>query len=315
MNRRVNILVTGCGGDIGQSIGKILLNADFVENLIGCDIHNYHPGKFIFKRCYIVPTCDQDDYFQKIEEILDQENIDVILPVSEPELRLYSIKEIPGNLFCRPVIMANHKAMSIGFDKLNTFNFLTSNSLPAPRTQILSQVDIPDYPLILKSRVGAGSKSMFYINDSNDFNFYKNKYPGFIAQEIVGHDFDEYTCCIFRSTFCETRSIIFKRILVGGYSGFGEVTENIEIRRLLNRISELIDLNGSINVQLRLVEKTPYVFEINPRFSSTVLFRHILGFKDLIWSIEQELFRKVSEYTSPKNGSKFYKGYSEFVEE
>lgn len=53
------------------------------------------------------------------------------------------------------------------------------------------------------------------------------------------------------------------------------------------RIAEGLNLHGSMNVQLRLTDKGPRVFEINPRFSSTVLMRHRLGFSDVIWAIEE----------------------------
>jgi len=42
-----------------------------------------------------------------------------------------------------------------------------------------------------------------------------------------------------------------------------------------------------MNVQLRLTEQGPRVFEINPRFSSTVLMRHRIGFSDVLWSIQE----------------------------
>ena len=38
MNKALNILVTGCGGDIGQSIGKILSKSSYTKNLFGIDI-------------------------------------------------------------------------------------------------------------------------------------------------------------------------------------------------------------------------------------------------------------------------------------
>ena len=58
------------------------------------------------------------------------------------------------------------------------------------------------------------------------------------------------------------------------------------------QIAESLDLFGSINIQLRLVEKEgPMVFEINPRFSSTVGMRHMIGFSDLIWSIEEQYLK------------------------
>jgi carbamoyl-phosphate synthase large subunit len=42
-----------------------------------------------------------------------------------------------------------------------------------------------------------------------------------------------------------------------------------------------------MNIQLRLTDQGPRVFEINPRFSSTVLMRHRIGFSDLLWALSE----------------------------
>jgi carbamoyl-phosphate synthase large subunit len=56
------------------------------------------------------------------------------------------------------------------------------------------------------------------------------------------------------------------------------------------------------------------IFEINQRFSSTVLFRHLLGFEDLIWSIEDVLGQEINNYLDDNQiGRKFYKGFSEYI--
>ena len=66
MKTKINILVTGCGGDIGQSVGKILRGTSFINKLIGTDIHDKHPGKFIFDKCLSIPSWQHKDYFQFI---------------------------------------------------------------------------------------------------------------------------------------------------------------------------------------------------------------------------------------------------------
>jgi len=52
---KLNILITGVGGDIGQSCGRILKNYDISNRVIGCDIHNEHPGISLFDSCEVVP--------------------------------------------------------------------------------------------------------------------------------------------------------------------------------------------------------------------------------------------------------------------
>ena len=48
MSKKLNILVPSCGGDIGQSIGKILKDSGHV--IFGQDITKKTPSKFIYDK-------------------------------------------------------------------------------------------------------------------------------------------------------------------------------------------------------------------------------------------------------------------------
>jgi carbamoyl-phosphate synthase large subunit len=172
------------------------------------------------------------------------------------------------------------------------------------------------YPFIIKGRTGAGGSEIAIIKNAIDFEYFKTKISNYILQEYL--EGDEYTCGIFRKKNGEVKTIAFRRQLSsnnGGYTLYGEVVQNSVIDRLLLNISEKINLNGSINVQLRLSNSNiPYVFEINPRFSSTVLFRHLIGYEDLIWAIKEYFNIETNIDIKIKFGVKFYKGYNEYIE-
>lgn len=282
--------------------------------VIGCDMNDEHAGKFIFDKCLKIPACRSEKYFEVLENIINENKIDIVLPVSEPELRFFTEKKIIDSICGKPLITANIKAMEIGFDKYLTAQFLKTSGLLFPETSIAGETTDPTFPLILKSRNGSGSKSLFVIKEAEDFKFYKKKYPDYIVQQYLENENEEYTCGLFRDAKGEIRTLNYRRKLMGGFSGYGLVVENKEIDDLLTAIAEKINLRGSINVQLRLTSKGPMVFEINPRFSSTVMFRHMMGFEDVIWSITDRLGLKLKSYTAPKNGTKFYKGFNEYVD-
>lgn len=42
-----------------------------------------------------------------------------------------------------------------------------------------------------------------------------------------------------------------------------------------------------MNIQLRITKSGPHIFEINPRFSFTILMRHRLGFCNLLWTLSE----------------------------
>lgn len=315
MNKKINILVTGCGGDIGQSIGKILLESELVGNLHGCDISEKNAARFIFPNFFLGLRFSDEKYLPNLEQFIAENNIDLVIPIAEPELRYFSKSNLLDKLGNAHMITASSYSLEVGFDKLKTARFLEKENFPFPVTYDINLVEKPEkYPVILKSKTGSGSSSVYVVKDDETFEMLKKNNPEFIVQEFLEGDNGEFTCGLFRSSKGIVRTIILKRELMGGFSGYGEVVEDASIEKLLVEMAEKLNLVGSINVQLRLTTKGPVVFEINPRFSSTVRFRDLFGFKDVIWSIEDKLGLPLSDYTPVDlAGRKFYKGFNEYI--
>ena len=312
MKKKLNILVTSCGGDIGQSIGKILKEINCVS--FGLDISKHNAAQFVFDHFEIGPKVTDKNYLNKIREFVSAYKIDVVIPVSEPELRFYTenFKDTPV-IDGAKVLMANHFSRKIGFNKTETCLFLKENKLPNPALYTSDSTDFI-FPIIAKPNTGAGSANIFIVENIEEFRFLSNKFNDLIFQELLDGEAGEFTCCVYGTNNGKNRSIIFKRELTsGGYSGYGEVVEDDRINELLIEMAKLLELRGSINVQLRIHNGLPVVFEINPRVSSTILFRHLLGFNDLQWSLEELLGTEISGYSKPDAGRCFYKGYQEYI--
>ncbi len=315
MMKKLNILVTGCGGDIGLSIGKILNERDYVQDLYGCDISERNAAQFIFDNFFTGLPVSNQNFLKNLEKEVEEKNIDFIIPVSEHELRFFAQENLDNSTIKNKLIMASGKALEVGFDKLKTANFLESNNLPFPRTSIIGEVEeIRTFPVIAKSRTGSGSSKIELVENIETLELLKKTNPDFIVQEYVDGEKGEFTCGLFRSKKAVVRTIIFKRELHGSYSGYGEVIHDERIKSLLVSLAQELDLVGSINVQLRLSPKGPTVFEINPRFSSTVRFRDLMGFQDVEWSIQDMLDQPLSNYSEVPQGKKFYKGFVEYIQ-
>lgn len=310
----MNVLVTGCGGDIGQSIGKILLEFKKVKKLYGCDISDKNAGIFIFKNFFLSRPCSDKNYLNFLEKNIKKFRIQLVIPVSEPELRFFNQNNI-SKLGDAKLIMPSTYAMHVGFDKFETYKFLKKIKAPFPKTEIFtSNSKIVKFPIILKSRRGSGSSSVEIIENIEQYNCKKNLYnDNYIIQELIEGDNNEYTCGLFRSTYGEIRTIIIRRELMSGFTVYGEVIKNNKIEKLLIKLANKIDLNGSINVQLKLTHKGPIIFEINPRFSSTVRYRDLLGFKDVCWCIDDHLKKPLKTYKNISIGKKIYKGFTEYI--
>ena len=121
-----------------------------------------------------------------------------------------------------------------------------------------------------------------------------------ILQEYIGDKSEEYTLTVF-SDGSIVNSIAFKRELgFGGMSRYVELSHDKKLYDIADKIAGMFDLHGSINVQLRKVNEDYYVFEINPRISSTMGFRMLLGFNDVAWWIDMLEKKEVEKYKEPE---------------
>ena len=112
----------------------------------------------------------------------------------------------------------------------------------------------------------------------------KSKY---IIQEYIKST-KEYTCCIYKDEFT-SKLIIFDRILNKDKTDYAKVYRNTKIEKILLKFANNLNFNGSINVQFKIRNNKIKIFEINPRLSSTVLMRHLIGFRDFEWWIKSKL--------------------------
>ena len=314
----MRFLITGAGGDIGQSIAGILTAYYSDAEVYGSDIHDEIFLGNLYNGIKILPRASFPGYLDCLSDYLVEKKIDILIPTSEPELRWLIESETKLDILPSHCLMASPMAMKIGFDKFLTFEHLAANSLPTPWSAVVSSADsgAPEIPCILKSRTGSGNSSVYYIDAFEKSLYFQRLFPQYMWQQYLPLSKGEFTCGVYRCLDGTTRVIAMKRRLSSGVTSFAEVVNNPMIETLCVNIAESLDLFGSINVQLRLVENVgPMVFEINPRFSSTVGMRHAIGFTDLIWSIEEQfLGQNASPCPAIWPNARLGRRYQEFYE-
>jgi len=287
-NKKINILVTGIGGDIGIGIVKNLHDIEYHKMLVGCDINEYPANKLDVDSFYVAPRANnKEQYLSFIKQICTSHDINLIIPSSEIEIK--TLSENKFNLGDKVKVLINHNEIINTFmDKLQTIDFFKTNGIKHPKTYDIKEfANQLNYPFLLKEKFTQGSKGVVKIEDTDDFIYYKKKYPDSIIQEIIGDNRQEFTIGVF-SDGQNVYNIAFQRELgYGSLSKFVRRISDPKIDELANNIANLTDLRGSINVQVRKNDDGEYLpFEINPRLSSTLAFRHYFGFKDLKWWID-----------------------------
>ncbi len=298
----MNILVSGIASDIGYNVGKIIKELNISNKLYGMDILNKIYSKNIFDNQLISSKANNKFYLKRLKEIIHKYKIDIFIPTSEAEILVLS--KLKYNKCLENKILINDNATVETFlDKYKTLDFLSKNKIDVPKNGLVGKLNPQNYPIIVKPRYGRGSKNIKIIKDHKDIKNYNESY---VWQELLEPANEEYTCPVFISKKKDIRIIIMKRKIVNGITNSGQVMNDKYIYKYVEDIAKLIKSSGPINIQLIMTNNGPLVFEINPRLSSTLMFRHKMGFTDLKWWIDELKNKKIENYIIPKNGIKFY---------
>lgn len=278
------ILVTAVKGDIGNSYAQSVYGEEF--SLVGCDMDPLLCKNACLESFFQVPPANQPkEYLKAIKNIVEKASIDVVVPISEPEIKTFHENRGIWSSWRSKVLINNEVVLDNFLDKYKTIKYLKSIGIRIPKTYLLKdyQDQLP-FPMIIKPRNSWGSKDTRKIESHLDINYFKQKDDGtYIIQEYLGKDDEEYTTGVFSSGE-NVESITFRRKLGIGGSSTEVIFINSKIADdLARKLARKVNLVGAINVQTRLCDGEFIPFEINPRFSSTLSFRKKFGFSDCLW--------------------------------
>ena len=307
----IKVLVTGCAGEIAISIAEILRENFSAYEVFGCDIQPRESFIRNFVETFLISPAGSTTWKQEILAIIEQNEIDLIIPTVERELIQLS-EMFPED---DRIIIQPKEILQVCLDKYKTHNFLVNKGIRVAHTELLKNSVLTNDRKIVKPRSGRGSKGLKITNSKEDLEVLKTQLEGsaWVCQELLLPVNMELTCGLYRTRGEEVRSIILRRNLKNGMTHSGEVFEDKRVSMMLENIAIALDLKGCINVQCILTKTGPCVFEINPRFSSTVRFRHLLGFQDLKWSIQESLGIELEIYKKPVPGVKFVREGKEVI--
>ena len=296
MTGKETMMITGVGGDIGQNIARCIRESGYDFNLLGCDIDPYAAGQEYTDSFIVSPRAsDESEYLNFLKKAVEEHELRYIFPSTEAEIGFldqhrdwFSQKNV--------ILFINNPLIINTFlDKHKSIKFFKENNIPCPETYSLDEYQGQlSYPVIIKSLKSWGGKGLFIVNDDDELEFYRSRLEDAIVQESIGSEDEEYTVGVF-SDGNRIFSIAFWRQL--GYGSMTRVARKVQddsIHQLVEHIARACNLKGSINVQMRKTENGYVPFEINPRISSTVYFRHYFGFQDVKWWLDMVNDKKIS---------------------
>lgn len=310
----IPVLVTGVGGGgVGEQVVKALRLAATPYRIIGTDVTPISKGLGDVDLPYVVPPATSPDYVPSLLSICAKHKVSALFCGSEPELRVISERRHEFEQVGIFLPINPPEVVRICLDKFATADFLAKHGLPGPQskkicnTEDLEQVDF--IPAILKPLSGGGSANVHIAQSREELRhlgrYLLDYHPCIVAQEYVGRADEEYTVGVLLSMKGELiNSVAIRRNISSGLgnrlrlpnrtgdSRFGThlvVSSGIsqghldrypEVTRPCEEIALALGCRSAVNIQCRLVDGIPYVFEINPRFSGTTSLRAVAGYNE-----------------------------------
>lgn len=276
----MNVAITGVGGGVGQSIIKSLQTTEY--NVIGIDAEALGTGLYATKKSYLGFYAIYSKFIDRIIEICKKEKCKVVFPGLDAELipLANDIEKLKANDIL-PVV-SNRGVIEICDDKLETSEFLRRNNFPYIKTYCLKNhlFDL-DFPIELKPRKGgARSIGAFVVNNRREFDriVADININNYVIQEYI--EGDEYTCGTVSFKNGCLGVILMKRWLRAGDTYKAFVIKNVELSKFVKSVINVLKPFGACNVQLRVRDNIPYIFEFNARCSGTTASRALAGFNE-----------------------------------
>ena len=287
--KQKSVLLTGAGGAAVPDLITMLESKRY--RVLTADMDKNAVGLYVADKGLLLPAGESDEFLPALKEICYKENVDAIIPLVDEELEKACELEKDGIT----VLLPKKNFISKCLDKYILMKELKKNGIAVPNTQLATD-DLKNiqYPIIVKPRTGRGSRGVVYISSKEKLDAYITDYKGnledLLLQEYI--DGTEYTVSVVVWRDSEVQAVIPKEIIYKkGITRMAITRRNKKIDQLCRVVQQCLRADGPFNVQLRLNDKgDPYIFEINPRFSTSISLTIAAGIDEINLLLEQALF-------------------------
>lgn len=310
----INVVVTGVGAIIGQGIVRSLRTSGYPLRIIGVDKNERSPGSYMVDVFIRKPQVleDSDEYMDFWVELIRENNIQLVVPGLEVDMYFFHQHRDWADSFEVVHVLNSASLIEITSDKwwfserLKSFDYPVIPSVQTDHwEEALYTLGTP--PLLMKPLHGNGSRGIVRLENKADFEYWKKKANDtWMLQRIVGSDHEEYTVGVFGLGDGKfIGPIIFRRKLssAGNTLEANVVASHYIIESATERLCKHFEPVGPTNLQFRIEDGTPYLLEINPRFSSSNSLRTAFGFNEAKMAIEFYLHKQTPEVPVIKLGT------------
>lgn len=235
------------------------------------DVNPLSPAVFAADRAFRVPYAADPAYLDEILAIAVAQGAGLVVPTIDDELPLF------GRALARFAAQGIRVAVSppetteLCDDKHRTCTELAARGIDAAASWLPGDLPPnPAFPLFIKPRRGRGGVNAHAVRDRRQLDFFLDYVPDPVVQAYL--DGPEYTIDLLCDFTGRPLSVVprLRDVIRAGVIDRGCTVRDPRLIELALACAGVLPMAGAVNIQCRLVDGRPVVFEINPRFSGGI---------------------------------------------
>jgi carbamoyl-phosphate synthase large subunit len=239
--------------------------------VIVTDVNEMSPAVYAADRAYRVGLSKDPGYIDQILAIAIGEGVRLVVPTIDDELTIFGEARPRFAEHGILVAVSRPETSALCDDKFATCGELARRGVAAARSWQPDGLPAnPTFPLFVKPRRGRGSVGAHAIRNARELAFFLDYVDGPIIQEYLHGP--EYTLDVLCDFSGRPVSIVPRRRdhIRAGVIDRGYTVHDPALMALAQACTTALPFFGAINIQCRVVDGRPVVFEINPRFSGGI---------------------------------------------
>jgi carbamoyl-phosphate synthase large subunit len=264
-------------------------------SVIVTDVNAMSPAVYAADRSYEVPLATDPGYLDAVAEVCGRERIGLIVPTIDDELTIFAEAIDRFAAMGVRVVVSPPETTSLCDDKFATCQALLAHGIAAAESFLPDTLPAdPAFPLFIKPRVGRGGVGAFPVRNARELAFFVDYVSNPVIQSFL--DGPEFTLDVLCDWSGEPVAVVPReRVVVrAGVVDRGRTVSNPALIQIGLQCARALRFIGAVNIQCRIVDGRPVVFEINPRFSGGIPLTIAAGADFPRWIVDLALGRPVT---------------------
>lgn len=253
-------------------------------------------------KSFVLPSVTDSLYFDKLLEVVRENDVNVIISLNDLELPLLAEKKEEFKKRGVKVIISSPSVIDICFDKFKTNKFAEELGIRVPNTYLdvkKVEEDLNNgslcFPLAVKPRWGSASEGLLFVDDKKGFELAYNWLSHLYDTDKLGNkesdgetetiliqkkmEGSEYGLDIINDLEGNHVSVVVKKKVEmrAGETDKSLTVENRELAEMGRRIGNKLKHIGNLDCDFFEVDGEYYLLEMNPRFGGGYPFSHEAG--------------------------------------